>query len=78
MTTVEALKATLNWIDNVPQDTPLPAMPGFDRDWVDSLLKDQLEGWPELSYEEALDMALEWVHAVPADIRATLPDFNLP
>lgn len=34
----EALQAALEWIDNVPSDTPLPAMPGFDRDWVDSII----------------------------------------
>ncbi|URC22224.1 hypothetical protein CHUUTOTORO_01390 [Serratia phage vB_SmaM-ChuuTotoro] len=35
---VEALEATLEWIDAVPQDTELPTMPGFDRDWVDNIL----------------------------------------
>lgn len=33
----EALEACLDWIDAVPIDTPLPAMPGFDRDWVESI-----------------------------------------
>lgn len=33
-----ALRCALAWIDAVPSDTPLPAMPGFDRDEVDSLL----------------------------------------
>lgn len=33
-----ALKLTLAWIDAVPKDTILPAMPGFDRDYVDYLL----------------------------------------
>ena len=36
----EALKWALEWIDAVPQDTLLPGMPGFDRDYVNSLLKD--------------------------------------
>lgn len=36
----EALSAALDWIDAVPDDTVLPAMPGFDRDWVDYLLKE--------------------------------------
>ena len=36
---VDALRATLEWIDAVPQDTVLPAMPGFDRDWVDGLVQ---------------------------------------
>src|SRR5690606_22041966 len=35
---VEALRAALDWIDAVPQDTVLPVMPGFDRDWVDGLV----------------------------------------
>jgi len=35
---VEALNMTLEWIDAVPMDTVLPAMPGFDRDYVDSIL----------------------------------------
>lgn len=34
----EAAKAMRDWIDAVPIDIRLPAMPGFDRDWVDSLL----------------------------------------
>lgn len=34
----EALEAALAWIDAVPADTPLPAMPGFDRDDVDAAL----------------------------------------
>ena len=34
----EALIAALEWIDAVPKDLPLPAMPGFDRDDVDALL----------------------------------------
>lgn len=35
---VEMLQRALEWIDAVPQETPLPAMPGFNRDEVDSLL----------------------------------------
>jgi len=34
----DALIAALEWIDAVPSDTELPAMPGFDRDYVDSLI----------------------------------------
>lgn len=40
---VEALEAALEWIDAVPQDTELPTMPGFDRDWVDNILKQAKE-----------------------------------
>lgn len=35
---IEALSAALDWIDSVPDETVLPAMPGFDRDEVDALL----------------------------------------
>lgn len=37
----EALAATVEYIDAIPDDTAqkFPAMPGFDRDHVDSLLK---------------------------------------
>ncbi|MBQ5183510.1 hypothetical protein B5M10_18625 [Pluralibacter gergoviae] len=31
-------KAALEWIDAVPSDTVLPAMPGFDRDEVNELI----------------------------------------
>lgn len=34
----EALRWTLEYIDAIPADTPLPAMPGFDRDYVNGLL----------------------------------------
>ena len=34
------LQAALDWIDAVPEDTQLPAMPGFDRDVVDNLIDD--------------------------------------
>lgn len=34
---VKALDVCLEWIDAVPSDTPLPTMPGFDRDWVDNV-----------------------------------------
>ena len=33
-----ALEAALEWIDAVPADIVLPAMPGFDRDDVDGLI----------------------------------------
>lgn len=36
----QALGATLDYIDALPDTLTLPAMPGFDRDWVDSLLAD--------------------------------------
>lgn len=72
-----ALRKTLLWIDGVPSEAPLPAMPGFDRDWVESLLDGQLDGWPPLTVERALEMAIDWVEAVPVEIRATLPPFDV-
>lgn len=33
-----ALKACLEWIDAIPEEVELPAMPGFDRDWVESVI----------------------------------------
>lgn len=35
---LSALVAALEWIDAVPSDTVLPAMPGFDRDEVNELI----------------------------------------
>jgi hypothetical protein len=35
----QALTWALAWIDAVPKDTPLPTMPGFDRDYVNDLLE---------------------------------------
>lgn len=35
---LEALKAALQWIDRVPASVKLPAMPGFDRGWVDGVV----------------------------------------
>jgi len=35
---LEALQAALEWIDAVPSDTSLPAMPGFDREWVNQVI----------------------------------------
>ena len=30
--------AALDWIDAVPRDIQLPAMPGFDRDWAEGVI----------------------------------------
>lgn len=35
---LRALEDALEWIDAVPQDTQLPAMPGFNRDDVNELM----------------------------------------
>lgn len=37
---LEVAKAMRAWIDAVPSDVPLPAMPGFDRDWADSVIEE--------------------------------------
>lgn len=34
----ELATLALQWIDAVPQDAPLPAMPGFDRDWANQVI----------------------------------------
>jgi hypothetical protein len=34
----QALRWALEWIDAVPDDVQLPAMPGFDRDYVNELM----------------------------------------
>lgn len=36
----ECLQLALGWIDAVPQETVLPVMPGFDRDYVDGVIHD--------------------------------------
>lgn len=36
--TQSVARAALEWIDAVPADTVLPAMPGFDRDWAEGVL----------------------------------------
>lgn len=38
---VEALKWTLEFIDAIPKDIQLPIMPGFDRDYVNSLIQNE-------------------------------------
>ncbi len=39
---LEALQMALEWIDAVPSDTRLPAMPGFDRDEVNNVINKAL------------------------------------
>jgi hypothetical protein len=34
----EVARAMREWIDAVPKDIVLPAMPGFDRDWADGII----------------------------------------
>lgn len=40
---LSSLKSALAWIDAVPSDMQLPAMPGFDRDELDNLIA-KIEG----------------------------------
>lgn len=74
----KTLRHILDWIDSVPSDWPLPTMPGFDRDWIESLISGQMEGWPNFSFEDAIEMALEWVDAVPPELRVQLTPFQRP
>ena len=39
---LEALQSALEWIDAVPDDTPLPTMPGINRDWIDGVISKAL------------------------------------
>lgn len=39
---LEALQAAMDYIDAIPKDIVLPAMPGFDRDWVDGVISKAL------------------------------------
>lgn len=62
----QALRHALDWIDSIPSELPLPAMPGFDRDWVESMIAGDLaEGDLKLDYPQAMDMVMEWIDAVP-------------
>lgn len=70
------LRTALNWMDSVPSETPLPAMPGFDRDWVESMLDGHSDGTAEPTMAEALTMAIEWIAAVPAEFKAALPPID--
>lgn len=51
---LECLEGALAWIDAVPANTVLPAMPGFDRDQVDSIVQRCRRelAQAELSHEE--------------------------
>ena len=54
----EVVEAMREWIDAVPNDTVLPAMPGFDRDWADDIINqsrsklENLQEQPQISYEK--------------------------
>jgi hypothetical protein len=44
----EALEWALQYIDAIPADVVLPAMPGFDRDYVDGLVQESKEATGDL------------------------------
>ncbi|MDZ5605254.1 hypothetical protein SJI00_20995 [Pseudomonas sp. RP23018S] len=69
MSRIEKLKTLLSWIDQVDSEAHLEAMPGFDRDHVDSLIDLGQAADPE-DLNEALSMAREWIATVPDAIKA--------
>jgi hypothetical protein len=71
-----ALRTSLKFIDSVPSDAPLPAMPGFDRDWMESMIAGYTEDQPALSLGEAIGMCLEWIDSIPAEVRNNLEPFD--
>ena len=54
----EVVEAMHEWIDAVPNDAVLPAMPGFDRDWADDIINqsrsklESLQEQPQIAYEK--------------------------
>lgn len=68
---VARLKAKLAWIDLVPRDATLPAMPGFDRDYVENLAAEP-EDFESKQLVDAIDMTDEWIAAVPREIKGLL------
>lgn len=62
---LEANTALREWISAVPKDTPLPAMPGIDGDWldeVDATIREALaeqpasKPWVCLTNQELIDL----------------------
>lgn len=55
----ELAKIMRDWIDAVPSNTQLPAMPGFDRDWADAVISnttetDDLDAAKEMEFQAGL------------------------
>ena len=54
----EVVEAMREWIDAVPNDTVLPAMPGFDRDWADDIINqsrsklENLQEQPQIEHKK--------------------------
>lgn len=66
------LRDRLSLIDAVPEDTRLPSMPGFDREYVDGLLLEESLPYTESSVSRLKRVngwAQEWLDALPNDAR---------
>jgi hypothetical protein len=62
---LEAHQAMREWIDAVPDDTVLPAMPGCDRDWLDTveaILK------KALAQPAPVQEPVAWMHTMIDDV----------
>lgn len=66
------MKTLRGWIDGVPRDAVLPAMPGFDRDEMDALIE-QHPPVDEYAVSEAIEMASDWIACVPESVKVALP-----
>ena len=61
----KALAAALEYIDAIPKDVKLPAMPGFDRDWADSLLVPTIN--IDLTFMQSIRDAVEESAWIPSE-----------
>ena len=58
------------FVDAIPDDAVLPAMPGTDRDWVDAVLED-VDSLQDV-LEVCKDLS-EYIDAIPEKIRTEMP-----
>jgi hypothetical protein len=58
-----AIRALREWIDAAPKDTPLPAMPGVDGDWLDGVETALAERPPQSADKQTAACAF-WVTAI--------------
>jgi hypothetical protein len=66
----EALQAALAWIDAVPPETQLPAMPGFDRDWANGVLEQSSRPAPQVEdLVKALERSAAALESAAASVR---------
>jgi hypothetical protein len=80
MSRIDKLITLLAWIDQVPSEATMLAMPGFDRDHVDSLIDLGRAADPD-DVSEAISMVREWIAAVPGAVKADVapvPDAYYP